>query len=143
MGADSGWQPDEGRRYRGASKLRLKTCAVIGSGLGVYVVLAVAFHWLVAPSVARSQAAIPPPAAVVQRVEPPSSHFFHPGLPPRVVPTAPPSGTLAASEPAKSPDAAPRKATRKSVARTTRQAQPARDSWNPFSFAFGQSTRRF
>jgi hypothetical protein len=132
----------------GGIKLRLKTarrlgsaCAVVGGGLGAYVLLATAFNWLVAPSVAKSRAAIPPPETVVQRTEPAFSHLFHPGLPPRVVAKPPTAGRVAGStsEPDKTGDAAPKKAARKSAPKTTRQAQPARDSWNPFSFAWGPS----
>lgn len=126
------------------ARLLGSTFAVLGSGLGVYVVLAVAFNWLVAPSVAKSRAATPPPETMVQRIEPASSHLFYPGLPPRVVPKpAPPPasgrGAGSTSEPEKAGDAAPKKVARKPAPKTTRPTQPSRDSWNPFSFAWSPS----
>jgi hypothetical protein len=55
-------------RRRGSSAF-----AVVGSCLGVYVVLAMAFHWCVEPSVAKSRAVAPyqpPPAAMMQAAAP-------------------------------------------------------------------------
>jgi hypothetical protein len=45
-------------RHRGSSSL-----AVVGIGLGLYVILAFGFHWLVEPTLAKNQ---PPPVAVLQ-----------------------------------------------------------------------------
>lgn len=79
----------------GGSRLRLSyPLAVIGSCLGVYVVIAVAFNWLIEPTVAKNRGPGPDdaaPARIVQapvvpvtpsaRVEPPSRAAAKPGTP--------------------------------------------------------------
>jgi hypothetical protein len=78
-------------RSRGSSAL-----AVVGSCLGVYVVLAVAFHWLMEPTVAKNQGVAPyepSPARIVQASGPPSVPPVRSGLPSRVTSKPPTSAT--------------------------------------------------
>jgi hypothetical protein len=106
--------------------------AVIGSCLGVYVVLAVAFHWFVQPSVsknygapafnaqafvARPDSAAPPPSAVAPATPAPS-HLA----------AAPP----AATEP--TPAAVPPNAAKKYVARKRQDSER-----RPWDFVWGPS----
>jgi hypothetical protein len=133
-------------RRRGSSAL-----AVVGSCLGVYVILAMAFHWFVEPTVAKSRevaAYQPPPPTMMQyspapvavpvtRIEPPS----------RIAATSATSGpTSAAPEPAsaahepadKPVETAPKKPPRQHVERTTaRHERPAGGGWNTVGSASG------
>jgi type II secretory pathway component PulM len=108
-------------RRRGLSAL-----AVVGSCLGVYIVLAMAFHWFVEPSVAKIRAVAPyqpPPAAMMQAATPvappaPAARFAATSATPATDASAP-------AEPADKPaDATPKKPAREQAARTARV-------WNP------------
>jgi len=117
---------------------------VVASCIGVYVILAFAFHWLVEPSLAKSReaaASLPPPAAVVPDAQlaafararaelPPASPARQAVKPPASAPVA------AAAAMGNASAAEAKKAPRKQVARTpARSERPA--SGNPFDFAFG------
>jgi hypothetical protein len=108
-------------RRRGSSVF-----AVVGSCLGVYVVLAMAFHWFVEPSVAKSRAVAPyqpPPAAMMQAAVP----IARSAPPARLAATSATPATDA-SAPADMPaDATPKKPARQQAAR---HELPAR-VWNP------------
>ena len=125
---------------------------MIGSCLGVYAVLAVAFHWLLAPTMAKSQGAgryNPPPAAIARQPVPPPAAHVRSEPPSRVVSIPPTRATLARAVPESAETTAaavPKKTTKKAARRPPRQEQPARDFWNPFNFAagpFGGSRSRF
>lgn len=89
-------------RSRGSSVL-----AVVGGCLGVYAVFAVAFHWLVEPTV-KNQAVAPYEPSLARAVQSPATSFVtpaRPNLPSRVTSkppasaTAPMSATVAAPAP--------------------------------------------
>jgi hypothetical protein len=111
-------------RRRGSSAL-----AVVGGCLGVYVVLAMAFHWFAEPSAAKSRAVAPyqpPPAAVMQAATP----VAPPAPPARLAATSatPATDASAPAEPADKPaDATSKKPARQQAAR---HEPPAR-VWNP------------
>jgi hypothetical protein len=119
-------------RHRGLSAL-----AVVASGLGVYVVVAIAFHWLIEPTVAKNHGVVadkPAPAVVMQH---PPATFLAPAaqleLPSRFVSKPRPLATAAAPD---TTDVVPKKTPRKQAARTTvRQERPAYR--NPWDFAWG------
>jgi hypothetical protein len=127
----------------GDSKLHLRvsrlfgsySLAVIGSCLGVYVVLAVAFHWLIAPTVAKKQTMSP--ATMVQYSSPAFAAPAHSEPPPRAVRT-PATARVAAEVPESTGSiaAVPKKTPKKAARRTVRHERPARDFWNPWNFAF-------
>jgi hypothetical protein len=146
-------------RLRAFRRTGLSALSVIGSCLGVYAVLAVAFHALVEPSLGKSYTANKAPAATIG---PSVDH------PPSVAATPRPSFAVAALPPdaagrtpgAKAPnlralettgravDAATRtgaadtvaeaKNAAKSSATRTRHRQ-SRHHWNSFGFLFGAS----
>ena len=130
-------------RLRGSYAL-----AVIASCLGVYAVLAVAFHWLLAPTMAKSQGPgryNPTPATIVLHPVPPPAAPVRSEPPSRVVSMRPTPATLATESAETTATAVPKK-TKKAARRPPRQEQPARDFWNPFNFAagpFGGSRSRF
>jgi hypothetical protein len=123
--------------WRTSRRRRSSAWVVIGSCLGVYVVLASLFNWLVAPTLAKNAAAHQPPAASAAQhaaaplaavpYEGPAPDFFRPDA-------AKAPAKAAASEPAEQPRAvAPKKKQRKQVARpATRQAPPA-NAWSPWN----------
>src|SRR6266545_1055592 len=83
-------------RSRGSSVL-----AVVGGCLGVYAVFAVAFHWLVEPTV-KNQAVAPYEPSLARAVQSSATSFVtpaRPDLPSRVTSKPPASATLAAPAP--------------------------------------------
>jgi hypothetical protein len=118
---------------------------VVGSCIGVYVVLAFAFHWLIEPTVAKSReaaAALPPPATAVPDVQFAASARARAELPlsspirQAIKPHASPAVAVAAPDSGENaPAAEAKKAPRKQAART-----PARNERreSAFDFAFGQ-----
>jgi hypothetical protein len=150
-------------RLRAFRRTGLSALGVIGSCLGVYAVLAVAFHALVEPSLGKSYAANEAPAVTIG-----PSASAPVARPPSVAATPRPSFTVAALPPgaagrtpgAKAPnlralettgravDAATKtgvadtvaeaKNAGKSTATRTRHRQ-SRDHWNSFGFLFGAS----
>jgi hypothetical protein len=124
-------------RHRGLSAL-----AGVGSCLGVYVVLAIVFHWLIEPTVAKNRGVIadkPVPAMVMQ--QPPATFPASAAqleLPSRFVSKPRPLATTAAAPDAT--DVVPKKTPTKRVARATdRQERPAYR--NPWDFAWGGFNR--
>jgi hypothetical protein len=134
-------------RVRLSRPQRSSALLVVGSCIGVYVILAFAFNWLIEPTVAKSReaaATLPPPATVVPdaqfaasiraRSEQPS-----PG-PTRHAIKPPASAPVAAAAPSPSenaPAAEAKKPPRKQAARTPARSEP-RERGNQFDFAFGQ-----
>jgi len=125
----------------GASRRKgISALAVIASCLGVYVVLATAFHWFVQPTIAKNQAVIAdrttpmvqvPVAAVaaataasvpteppIRMVKPPSSGA-----------TANAAAAPAASDATEAPKPAPR--------RVVRAPRPERRAYNPWDNGWG------
>jgi hypothetical protein len=83
-------------RSRGSSVL-----AVVGGCLGAYAVFAVAFHWLVEPTV-KNQAVAPYEASLARAVQSSATSFVtpaRPDLPSRVTSKPPASATVAARAP--------------------------------------------
>jgi hypothetical protein len=109
--------------------------AVVGSCLGVYVVLAVAFQWLVAPTVAKNQRVSP---AMIVQYSSPAFAAPAPSEPPPRVATTPAPTTVAAEVPESTGTVAtvPKKTPKKPARKTVRHERPARDFWNPWNFAF-------
>jgi hypothetical protein len=121
-------------RYRALSAL-----AVIGSCLGVYVVLAIAFHWLIGPTIANNPdgAAADKPASATATLSPAAS-FSTPGVLSELQP--PPFGSkaqgLAVPAAPESTDAIPQKTPKKQGARKNARRQPS-SSRGPWNFDFG------
>jgi hypothetical protein len=111
------------------------TLALVGVCLGVYVVLAVAFRWLVEPSLATHQS---PPATVVQQTNAAPVAPVQPTPVPRVVskPPAPTTVTAAAPDVTEKPTpVVPKKPIRKPVERE----RAVQDFHNPWGFSTGRS----
>ena len=117
--------------------------AVVGSCLGVYVILAMAFHWFVEPTVAKSRevaAYQPPPATVMQYTAAPVAVPVAPPEPPsRFAATSATSApTSAAPEPADKPvDTTPKKPSRQRAERTTARHERPTNGWNQVGSASG------
>ena len=117
----------------------LSNLAVIGSGLGVYVVLAIAFHWLIGPTVAKNPGGVvvdkPAPAMATQS---PIATSLTPATQSELQPlrfVSKPQGLAAAAAP-DTTDVVPRKTRKKQVARkTVRRERLA--SRNPWDFGLG------
>lgn len=135
-----------GRFFRG-DPLRLASSprrsssalAVVASCLGVYVIFAIGYHWLVEP-VAKSYAAADKaiPETVVSHLAPPAAPPELPSaVPTKQSPSTIVSGVAAASDAAETSAAvAPKKTPRKQAARTTgRRERPGRDYRSPWDFA--------
>ena len=115
--------------------------AVVGSCLGVYVVLAIAFHWLIEPTVAKNHVVVadkPAPAVVMQHPPAPSlAPAAQLELPSRFVSKPRPLATAAAPA---ATDAVPKTTPRKQVARTTVRPERTADR-NPWGFGWGGFNR--
>jgi hypothetical protein len=116
----------------------LSGLAVIGSCLGVYVVLAIAFHWLIGPTVAKNPGGVvadqPPSAMATQS---PPATFLTPSAQSELQPRfeSKPQGLSAAAVP-DGTGAVAKKTAKKQVTRKT--VQPERTaSRNPWNFDFG------
>ena len=109
--------------------------AVVGSCLGVYVVVAVAFHWLVAPTVAKNQAM---PTATMVHYQGAALAALVQSEPQSRAADTPTTATVAAELPESTGTVAtvPKKTPKKSARKTVRRERPARDFWNPWNFAF-------
>lgn len=130
-------------RVRLSRPQRSSTLLVVGSCIGVYVILAFAFHWLIEPTVAKSRdaAASLPPAATVApdaqfaafaraRAELPSPSPTRQAIKP------PASAAVVAAAPdpvENAPVVEAKKAPRKPVARERSRGERG----NPFDFAAG------
>ena len=99
-----------GWRVWGAFNVRLYTSrsqgsyalAAVGSCLGVYAVLAVTFHWLVEPTLAKNQGVVPyepSPARIVQFSDTPVVPPVRSEPPSRVASNPPTSATVATATP--------------------------------------------
>jgi hypothetical protein len=110
--------------------------AVIGSCLGVYVVLAVAFHWFVAPTVAKSQTTAP--TATMVHYQDAALAALVQSEPQSRATVTPTTATVAAEGPESTGTVAavPKKKPKKAARRSVRQERPARDFWNPWNFSF-------
>ena len=122
------------------------TLAVLGSCLGVYVVLAVVFNWLIEPTVAKnhSGAAEPSQAApIVQYSDPAFVPPVRAERPFRFALKPPASATVTAAAPASKEKTAaevPKKTPKREVIRTTpRQDRPVREHRNERDFATAPS----
>ena len=126
-------------RSYGSRRQDYRLAAGVGFCLGVYVVLAVAFHWLMQPTVSENYGVAaykPPPATIVVY---PKAPFVPP--PPSELPSSsiaeePPASTAFAAAPAEVLKQVPKK----HVARTApRRERPARERRNPWDYAWGPS----
>jgi hypothetical protein len=128
----------------GASRRKgISVLAVIGGCLGVYVVLASAFHWFVQPTIAKNQSVVADRFAPVLQLQPsvaaPAATTAAAAIPtePPIRMVKPPqsaAATAAAAAPAASEtatDSAPKPAPRKVVRapRPERRASSPWDSW--------------
>lgn len=119
---------------------------MIGSCIGVYVVLAFAFNWLIEPTVAKSReavAALPPATTVAPEAQFAASararSEFAPPTPIRhaIKPPASPAVAAKVPNPAdNAPAAEAKKPPRKQAARTPARNE-RREGGNAFDFAFG------
>jgi hypothetical protein len=150
-------------RLRAFQRTGLSVLSVIGGGLGVYAVLAVAFHALIEPTLGQRSATYTAPAATVGPSEPGAVTY-----PPSVAATPGPFAAAALSSDAtvrtpaakipnpEAREAAPRavdataktaaaevaveaKRSAKSTVTRARHYRRARDRWNSFGFLFGAS----
>lgn len=116
----------------------LSNLAVIGSCLGVYVVLAIAFHWLIGPTVAKNPGAVVDKPAPAMETQSPIATSSIPATQSQLQPlrfVSKPQGLAAAAAP-DATDVVPRKTPKKQMARkTVRRERPA--SRNPWDFGFG------
>jgi hypothetical protein len=112
--------------------------AVIGSCLGVYVVLAIAFHWLIGPTVAKNpRGVVADKPASAMATQSPTATFFTPAAQSELQPRleSKPQGLPTAAAP-DATDVVPKKTPKKQVTRkTVQQERPS--SRNPWSFDFG------
>jgi hypothetical protein len=128
-------------RLRHSRRQGSPVLAIVGACLGIYVVLAVAFHWLVEPTLAKSREAAaskPPPATAVgyraaalaayARSTPPSPVASTPP----VTAKAPASAAVAAADAKEQAAEVPKKAAKKQAPATT-----ARHERSPLSFVSG------
>jgi hypothetical protein len=138
----------------GTSRNRHSTLLVVGSCLGIYVVLAVCFHWLTQPTVVTAYgvtASKPPPTLAVVSSD---TRIVTPAPQPSPVPSEPPTSarakppprfaTVPVVEPApkavENSAVAPKKAPKNRVARTApRRERPVRERRNPWEYASGPS----
>jgi hypothetical protein len=119
---------------------------VVGSCIGVYVVLAFAFNWLIEPTVAKSReaaASLPPSTTVVPDAQFAASARARAELPfsspirQAIKPHASPAVAAGAPDQAeKAPAVETKKPPRKQAARTPARSE-RRESGNSFDFAFG------
>jgi len=133
-------------RLRGFRRTGLSALAIIGSCLGVYAVLAIAFHALVEPSLGMSIAASKTPPAVAVL---PAPDTASPAIaaPPAATPRRAAFAVAAASDPkarnttanAGGEIAAEAKSAARPASSATRHYHSARNRWNSFGFLFGAS----
>jgi hypothetical protein len=133
-------------RLRAVRGVALSALAVVGGGIGVYAVLAIAFHMLVEPSLGTSHAGYKtPPASVAQVVDTPAAA---PAPSPPIETTPRPSFAAVAAvapEPPANPPAAEPKAEPKPVATRTRHSRSRHywNSWNAWGFSGSFGRRRW
>jgi hypothetical protein len=122
------------------SRNRHSTLLVVGTCLGVYVVLAVCIHWLTQPAVVTAYGAAPVATVADTRIvtpappEQPSPVPSEPSTSARAKPPTPATVTVAAVAPetVENPAAAPKKAAKNRVARTApRRERSVRERRNP------------
>ena len=134
-------------RLNSSRRQEFRLAAGVGLCLGVYVVLAVAFHWLMQPTVSENYgiaAYKPPPATIVVY---PKAPFVPPArseLPSASIAVEPPASmAFAAAIPdttKKPPAEVLKQVPKKHVARpTARRERPARERRNPWDYAWGSS----
>jgi hypothetical protein len=134
-------------RSNGSRRQDFRLAAGVGFCIGVYVVLAIAFHWLMQPTVSENYGVAaykPPPATIVVY---PKAPFVPP--PPSELPSSsiaeepPASMAFAAAIPdttKKPPAEVLKQVPKKHVARTApRRERPARERRNPWDYAWGPS----
>ena len=134
-------------RLRGFRRTGLSALAVIGSCLGVYAVLAIAFHALVEPSLGMSIAASKTPPAVAVLPAPDTASPAIVAAPPAATPRRAAVAVAAASDPkarnttanAGGEIAAEAKSAARPASSATRHYHSARNRWNSFGFLFGAS----
>lgn len=135
-------------RVRLSRPQRSSALLVVGSCIGVYVILAFAFHWLIEPTVAKSRdaaASLPPAATVAPDAQFAAFARARPELPSpsptrqAIKPPASAAVVAAAPDPVENaPAVEAKKAPRKPVARSTAGNERSRgERGNPFDFAAG------
>ena len=134
-------------RVRTSRHQEFSLVAGVGICLGGYVVLAVAFHWLMQPTVFENYGVAaykPPPGTIVVYPEAPFVPPAPSELPLSSVAAEPPALAAFATaipEVEERPVAeVPKKALKKQVARKTpRHERPVREHRNPWDYAWGPS----